>query len=494
MSRDVPVAAVDEGYVQSAPPQDVQAQDVQAVTMPFGQGVLAEANNPLTGELADADGIFDHVSQLKTKAKIALIRRLLTQLEADQIQTVLEFGLREIGDRHRRGIAAEQHNTRLLLKKDYSYQDRGLEEPTQYYVYLRRRKPKLDRYIGTLFYVPQGCTLDYFLDLDGRMVFKPPHNVFQLQDCTNPAVHQVVRLLCLEPPPPSYTFDKQQHDTPAIQLHLEYLDPKTYQPIAKQTYPFPSCMHEGGRLDRYRWDVTPLLLPEIAVQPSSLEQSSLEPSLIEPSPLLEPLPANRLIDSSQSLTDLSLPSLPGHAAALLDEFNPGAIAAQVWSDVQPTLSQLDAVTAQTPRRVLELPTTRWVTFYLSKRQDSDATLKRMRLWAAWSEKAMPQSRWELVQDGTTHTLMNAHFKRRILRFSSDRGSVAFENSLPVLVRWFHDLGLAVSQAQNQRQYSAAQLQLAHSLFVDMSLPQTDPIVVLKKLFGVEFAKAAPDKR
>lgn len=107
---------------------------------------------------------------------------------------------------------------------------------------------------------------------------------------------------------------------------------------------------------------------------------------------------------------------------------------------------------------------------------------------------MPQSRWELVQDGTTYTLMNAHFKRRILRFSSDRASVAFENSLPVLVRWFHDLGLAVSQAQNQRQYSAAQLQLAHSLFVDMSLPQTDPIVVLKKLFGVEFSKSLPDNR
>jgi hypothetical protein len=90
--------------------------------------------------------------------------------------------------------------------------------------------------------------------------------------------------------------------------------------------------------------------------------------------------------------------------------------------------------------------------------------------------------------------MNAHFKRRILRFSGDRAAIAFENSLPVLVRWFHDLSLAVSQSPNQRQYSAAQLQLAHSLFVEMSLPQTDPVVVLKKLFGVEFSKALPDKR
>lgn len=479
MSRDVPVVAVDEGYVPSNPPQDVQA-----VSVPFGQSELANASEPLAGELAEDDGIFDEVSQLKAKAKVALIRRLLTQLEADQIQTVLEFGLREIGDRHRRGIAAEHHNTRLLLKKDYSYQDRGLEEPTQYYVYLRRRKPKLDRYIGTLFYVPQGCTLDYFLDLDGRMVFKPPHNVFQLQDCTNPAVHQVVRLLCLEPPPPGYTFDKQQNDTPAIQLQLEYLDPKTYQPIAKQTYPFPGCMHEGGRLDRYRWDVTPLLLPEVAVPHEPHEQPSM----------LEPLPTDRLMNDSLPRVDLSLPAVPSNAA-FLDEFQPGAIAAQVsWSDVQPSFNQPDAITAQTPRRILELPATRWLTFYVSKRQDSDAILKRMRLWAAWSEKAMPQARWELVQDGTTYTLMNAHFKRRILKFSGDRGSVAFENSLPVLVRWFHDLGLAVSQAQNQRQYSAAQLQLAHSLFVDMSLPQTDPIVVLKKLFGVEFSKTLPDKR
>ncbi|MBC7972588.1 MAG: hypothetical protein H7Z11_21080 [Verrucomicrobia bacterium] len=483
MSRDVPVSDVNEGLVQSLP-----QQDVQAVMVPCHRVALSPAaSSPLANDLADADGVFDRVSQLKAKAKVALIHRLLTQLDADQIQTVLEFGLREIGDRHRRGTSSDQHYTRLLLKKDYSYQDRGLNEPTQYYVYLRRRKPKLDRYIGTLFYVPQGCTLDYFLDVEGRMVFKPPHNVFQLRDCTNPAVNQVVRLLCLEPPPPSYTFDKQQNDTPEIHLHLEYLDPKTHQPIAKQSYPFPACMHEGGRLDRYRWDVTPMLLsPDSAVLPAPIERTSI----------LEPPSTEGLLAASHR-TDLSNHSLDSGAAALLDEFNQGTIAAQAaWVDVKPTLSQSEPVVPQVTRRVLELPATRWLTFSLAcrdsdTRSDSDTILKRMRLWAAWSEKAMPQSRWEIVQEGTTYTLMNAHFRRRILRFSSDRPSVAFENSLPVLVRWFHDLGLAVSQAQNQRQYSAAQLQLAHSLFVDMSLPQTDPLVVLKKLFGVEFSKTLP---
>ncbi|XGV97371.1 MAG: hypothetical protein ACAF41_32210 [Leptolyngbya sp. BL-A-14] len=479
MSRDVPVSAFNEGSVQATP-----QQDMQALTVPFSQATLS-AGDSLEDELANVDGIFDRVSQLKTKAKVALVRRLLTQLEADQIQTVLEFGLREIGDRHRRGIASESHNTRLLLKKDYSYQERGLDEPTQYYVYLRRRKPKLDRYIGTLFYVPQGCALDYFMDVEGRMVFRPPHNVFQLRDSTNPAVNQVVRLLSLEPPPPSYTFDKQQNDTPDIHLYLEYLDPKTYQPIAKQAYPFPSCMHEGGRLDRYRWDVTPVELPD---------DLPVRHEVIDRSPILGPLPVDGLLVPPEALAGLSHPALQSGTTALIDEFKPVTIATQPpWSEIQPTFSQSEPTVVQPSRRVLELPASRWLNFYLSNSRDSDAVLKRMRLWAAWSEKAMPQARWELVQEGTTYTLMNAHFKRRILRFSSDRDSIAFENSLPVLVRWFHDLGLAVSQAQNQRQYSTAQLQLAHSLFVDMSLPQTDPVVVLKKLFGVEFSKTLPTK-
>ncbi len=102
---------------------------------------------------------------------------------------------------------------------------------------------------------------------------------------------------------------------------------------------------------------------------------------------------------------------------------------------------------------------------------------------------MPQSRWELVQNGTVYTLMNARFQRRILRFSAEQSAIMLENSLPVLVKWFHDLSLSVSQAQNQRQYSTAQLKLAHSLFVDMNLPQKDPIAVLRKLFGIEFTKA-----
>ena len=476
MSREVPVPDVNGGLVQAIP--------LQAVTVaePFSQATLFDADSASPDDLAAADGVLDHASQLKAKAKVALIRQLLTQLEADHIQTILEFGLREIGDRHRRGVSSENHQTRLLLKKDYSYQERGLNEPNQYYVYLRRRKPKLDRYIGTLFYVPQGCALDYFLDVEGRMVFKPPHNVFQLQDSANPAVNQVVRLLCLEPPPPDYTFDKQQNDTPAIYLQLEYLDPKTHQPIAKQSYPFPACMHEGGRLDRYRWEVTPMLLsPEASVLHAPLDRLSM----------LEPLTTESLLVAPQR-AELSH-ALPADAAARLDEFTQGTIAAQAaWIDVQATVDASEPVAVPT-RRVLELPATRWLTFYLANRRDSEAVLKRMRLWATWSEKAMPQSRWELVQDGTTYTLMNAHFKRRILKFSSEQASVAFENSLPVLVRWFHDLGLAVSQTQNQRQYTAAQLQLAHSLFVDMSLPQTEPLVVLQKLFGLEFSKTLPDR-
>jgi hypothetical protein len=316
------------------------------------------------------------------------------------------------------------------LKKDYSYQERGLSEPTQYYVYLRRRQPKLDRYIGTLFYVPQGCTLSYFLDAEGRIVFNPPHNLFQLRDSTNPELTQLVRLLCLQPPPSDYTFTKQQNDTPEIYLHLEYLDPETYQPLKKQAYPFPVCMHEGGRLDRYRWEV-----------------EAVTAALAQP------------VNASDVSASPSIPVAP---------------------------AELATPVASSPRRVLELPTNKTLAFYLADSSNADAILKRLRLWVAWSEKAMPQSKWEIIQNDVLYSLVNAHFKRRILQFDGDRHCITLEHSLPVLTRWFHDLSLAVSQTSNSKQYSAAQLKLARTLFVDMSLPQTEPLLVLQKLFGVEF--------
>ena len=444
MSREISPTGVDERIVQAT-----IKSDVETVTEGGFQSAL-DAEATLEDDLRQAD-LLDRAVQLPAKAKVALIRRLVSQLEADSIQTVVEFGLREIGDRHRHRVATSasvEHNTRLLLKKDYSYQARGLNEPTQYFVYLRRRKPKLDRYIGTLFHVPQGCTLSYFLDAEERLIFSPPHNVFQLRDSKNPDIIQVVRLLCLEPPPPDYTFAKQQNDLPEIQLQLEHLDLQTHQPIAKLIYPFPMCMHEGGKLDRYRWEVTTINPVELPVSPQHFSQTSV----------VEPLP----------ITD-SVPS---------PQFNPNSLPLDRSGEV-----------AQPLRRVLDLQP-KPLTFYLSDRGDADAILRRMRLWVAWSEKAMPQSRWEVVQDASGYALINSRFKRRILRFSPNLSAVFLEHSLPVLMKWFHDLSLAVSQAQNQRQYSAVQLKLAHTLFIEMSLPQTDPLVALKKLFGVEFSKTS----
>jgi hypothetical protein len=446
MSREVPPVGVDERLIQATIAPEVETAEG------FLQIALAQVEVTSEDDSERQTDLLDQAIRLPAKAKVALIRRLISQLEPDNIQAIVEFGLREIGDRHRQGTPASvpvDHNTRLLLKKDYSYQARGLNEPTQYFVYLRRRKPKLDRYIGTLFHVPQGCALSYFLDAEERLIFNPPHNVFQLRDSQNPDVTQVVRLICLEPPPPDYTFAKQQNDMPEIQLHLEYLDPQTGQPIAKQTYPFPTCMYEGGKLDRYRWEVTTLTLsPEWSVSREHSPQTSV----------VEPLPQT----STPSLLPNDLDTPP-----------------------------LDRLVTSPPRRVLELPTTKALTFDLSDRRDAEAILKRMRLWVTWSEKAMPQSRWEVIQDADGYLLMNARFKRRILRFSPDRASVALEHSLPVLMKWFHDLSLAVSQAQTQRQYSAVQLKLAHTLFIDMSLPQTDPLIVLNKLFGTEFSTTSP---
>ncbi|GAP95539.1 hypothetical protein [Leptolyngbya sp. NIES-2104] len=445
MSREVPEADIEERLTNATIKPEVDAANEELLQ----SGLDAEDST------SNSTALLSQAAQLSPKAKVALIRKLIAQLESDHIQAIVEFGLKEIGSRHRPGTSAIEHNTRLLLKKDYSYQTRGLTEPTQYFVYLRRRKPKLDRYIGALFHVPQGCTLSYFLDTEERLIFNPPYNVFELRDSKTPGLVQTVRLICLEPPPPDYTFDKQQNDVPDIQLHLEYLNPQTYQPLSKQTYPFPKCMYEGGELDRYRWEVKAIeLSPELSVS----SRGAL------PTSVAEPLPT---VDSSPNF-DMEAPSRPESIASPFPN---------------------EGISDEPQRRVLEVQP-KLLTFHLSNQSDADGILKRIRLWVAWSEKAMPQSRWEIHQDAGSYTLMNARFKRRILRFTPESGTIVLENSLPVLMRWFHDLSLAVSQSQNRRQYSAAQLKLAHTLFIEMSLPQTDPAIVLKKLFGVDFSKAA----
>jgi hypothetical protein len=436
------------------------------------------------------------VNQLKADAKLALIHELISDLDVEQIQSLLEFAQREIAERQRPvspPLSTPDRKTRLLLKKDYSYQNRGLSEPNQYYVYLRRRKPKLDRYIGTLFYIPQGCTLSYFPDAEGRILFNPPHNIFQLKDSKNPSVKRLVRLIGLEPPAPDYTFTKQQNDTPEIYLRLEYLDPITYQPISEKVYPFPFCMYEGGELDRYRWDVT-AFIASVDTSPTENAAKTTAPSS---SSELSPVASShqfansssetRTIDSTNSTSNSTKQSTKSSEnkasqSQLLDTRSPLSN-----DEAHSSLNGSEQSPSQFSRRVIELPSTKSTTFYLVNRCDSSLVLERMRLWVAWSEKAMPQSRWEIVQSDDIYTLMNASFKRTILSFSIDGASVTIENSLPVLMQWFHDLALAVSQSQSQRCYSAAQLKLAHNLFVEMNLPQDNLLVVLKTLFGTEFS-------
>lgn len=361
---------------------------------------------------------FNSINQLSSQEKLAFIREILPQFSVLELRSLIELAQQEISDRQRQTntATATAPITRLLLKKDYTYQTRGLKEPTQYFVYLRRAKPKLDRYIGTLFYIPTGCTLAYSRDSEGRILFNPPHNVFALKDANNPLVCQLVRLICLEPPPPEYTFNKQQEDVPEIYLHLEYLDPKTYHSTAKVSYAFPACMYEGGKLDRYRWEVSAVELPD------------------------------------------TIPAEP-----------------------------IAVASAPPARRILDLPT-KAALFHLDNSADGIAILERMRLWVEWSEKATPHSRWQIVQHKMVHTLQNASSQRKILSFFAEPEAIALESSLPVLVRWFQDLGLAVSQTQNPSQYSPDELKLARSLFIDMSLPPTDSIVALKQLFNLKFVK------
>jgi len=232
-----------------------------ALSIPTESTKASDDNSPL--EITSrVEYLIQSAIELNPQEQLLFIKQLFKKLAPKQLQTALELGQQTLAHQQPQKSKATsiQRETVLTLKKDYTYQDRGLSEPTQYYVYLRRRKPKLDRYIGTLFYVPTGCVLNYVSDSVGHLVFEPPHNTFQLTDAKDPSVTKVVRLVRLEPPPADYTFTKQQQDTPAIRLLVEFLDPTTLKAIAKQSLPFPSCMHEGGVLDRYRWDVTVILL------------------------------------------------------------------------------------------------------------------------------------------------------------------------------------------------------------------------------------------
>lgn len=392
---------------------------------------------------SEVDRLFHQLSQFSDKDKLLFLQQFLGQLNSKQLQTVLEFGQQELASRqtYKSASTTVPRETVLTLKKDYTYQDRGLSEPTQYYVYLRRRKPKLDRYIGTLFYLPSGCTLNYVSDASGNLLFEPPHNIFQLTDAKNPSLNKVVRLVRLVPPPPDYTFTKQQQDTPAIYLQIEYLEPLTFEAIAEQSLPFPSCMHEGGTLDRYRWDVT-------IVNPPANRLSSIPPVTVE-------ILADRV---------LSKPSVQSKRLSAADSGS------------------------NKPAQVLNLPVHEASTFYLRHPANLAAILERLQLWVTWSEKAMPQSKWAIAQTNEVYILMNANFQRSILSISTTAATVTLHGSLAVTVKWFHDLTLAVSQAQNQRRYTFNQLKLAHDLFVEMSLPQTDSLKLLKTLFGVEFSR------
>jgi hypothetical protein len=410
-------------------PDQTRVEHQDEVADPRGSTAAEQDSSDLKRILQDHPALLAQLAPLASEVKAALMLQWMAELDSEQLQALIAFGQQQLASVHLPAPPV-QSQTRLLLKKDYTYQEQGLSQPTQYYVYLRRRKPKLDRYIGTLFYVPRGCTLSYNVDSEGRVRFHPPYNLFQLKDTQNPLSIRVVRLLCLEPPPPDYTFTKQQNDSPQIYLHLEYLDPSTHQMLSQDYYPFPFCMYEGGQLDRYRWEV---------------------------SVVSSPLPGAESHSSAASLDQLS-PRLP----------------------------------TDTPHRLLE--TSQSAQFFLSNSAQAPLILERMRLWVSWSDRAMSQSRWEIVQSEPanqtkqpqTYALMHSGSRRIILSCQLDQAAVRFNYSLPVVMQWFQDLGLAVSESPDRRQYTAAELKLAHSLFVNMSLSQTNPLVVLKQLFGLSF--------
>ncbi|HEY9643341.1 MAG TPA: hypothetical protein V6C57_22825, partial [Coleofasciculaceae cyanobacterium] len=392
-----------------------------------------------------------------------------------QAREIIDFAKSELAAREGRVSAIRkppERCTRLVLKKDYSFQKLNLAHPTQYFVYLVRRKPKLDRYIGALFYISQGFPLSYFPDADGRIVFTQPNNVFKLVDSQSLQT-QVVRLVSVDPPPPDYTFERGQEDTPEIYLRLDYLNPVTYEPLNSECYPYPNCMYEGGELDRYRWKVEPLVLP-LEVQTRLQSIPSAQPLSSAPGVEAD------LVPVVQRRESLSVSSQTAQAITQLTALGDNAAAAST-----------PAVPAATPRPkkfiLTDLPKANTATYYLADPAQGQRVLERLRLYALLSEMATPHAKWIIEQKSdkaTVYRLVNSKTKRLIVQFAADDASVTLQNSFPVIMTAFRDL--ARSASQTSQRMTREQQTLIHKLHVEMGLPHKNPLEILEKLFGVGF--------
>ncbi len=435
----------------------------------------------LEGQISRHTDLFDRVARLDSQTKQTLCQLLLTQLSAEQTQEVIDFGKSDLAAREGKVSIARkppERCTRLVLKKDYSFQKLNLAHPTQYFVYLVRRKPKLDRYIGALFYIPGGVPLSYFPDADGRIVFTPPNNIFRLVDSESSQV-QVVRLVAIEPPPSSYTFERGQEDIPEISLSIDYLDPVSYDLLRSERYHYPTCMYEGGELDRYRWKVELLVLSLDLQARLSASSGAVQPPAIPVE--------TELLSGVQHRESLSVSSQTAQTITQLTALADNAAIAS-----SPPALPVPAMSS-TPRPkkfiLTELPKANTATYYLAESQQSDKVLERLRLFAAISELAMPHAKWVIEgrSDGGIYRLTNSKTKRLIVQYASHETAVTLQNSFPVIMTAFRDL--ARSASQTSQRMTREQQSLMHKLHVEMGLPHKNPLEILEKLFGVTFRDA-----
>lgn len=464
-----------DAELKSDPPDRAEAALHLSQSLPVADSQLDHPSRYLE--------LFDLASRLDARTKQALCQLLLTQLNTDQVREAVDFGKSELATREGKisSRKPQERCTRLVLKKDYSFQKLNLADPTQYFVYLVRRKPKLDRYIGTLFYIPEGFPLSYFPDAEGRIVFTAPNNLFKLSDSQS-AQSQVVRLVSIDPPPPEYTFEKGQEDVPELYLRLDYLNPVTYELKASERYPYPACMYEGGKLDRYRWSVAPLVLSPDAQ--SKLQAMSLESG--QSGQALQ-IDQTELLPATQRRESLSVSSQTSQTITQLTELaDHRAIAA----------SPAPAPGSPSPRPkkfiLTDLPKANTATYYLFNPEQGKAVLERLWLYAALSELAIPQAKWVIEQNPdrqTVYQLVNSKSKRLIVQFSLEDSAITLQNSFPVITTGFRDLARSASQMQNDPRITREQRTFMHKLHVEMGLPQQNPLEILEKLFGVKFQDA-----
>jgi hypothetical protein len=399
------------------------------------------------GSLSKPD-LLDLSGRLHPRQKVSLIKSWITQLPSRELEALQKMIANEEQDRLKREGEAISPSTvrghRLKIKKDYGFRRLELTLPQQYFVSIGQRyKIHNDIYLGVLFFVREGYTLNYVVSKQGAIQFNPQTNVFRLES-TIDRRQKFVRLLLLTPPPPEYDV-KQIEPATYMQvpcfLHVEILN-ASLEVVERERYQFPACMFRQDAFDRDYWNIVTVISPE---------------------------------------------NVPGGSPGTNLDLSVAASA---------TTAALTTALANNPRVILHSkmsPTA----FTITNKAKVSLLTSFLRHLVSLSQKAFPEAPWSLDLHDLNYRLLHSSKKLIVEIKVNSQEVILGETALSVLSEWCRSLGVEVSQNVYRTHYSDRDKTVARNLMLEFSATVTDPMVFLHKFFfsvkGVQF-KPQPPKR